>query len=198
MKKFSIILSSIIFLSGCVGYQTSVVRQPMAIPAAPVPINQNLTQVFMHLTSSAFENNGSIPAKYTCDNTKELSPPLSISGVPDRSKSLVLIVDDPDAPAGDWVHWLVWNIDPKTTEFKENQVPQGVNAGPSIQGTNDFKHTNWGGPCPPNGVHHYQFKLYALDIVLDLPSSTTKKDLEKAIDGHIQATTQLVGLYQRK
>lgn len=193
MKKFSIALSSIIFLAGCVGYQTSVVRQPVATPASPELINQNLTQVFMHLTSSAFENNGNIPAKYTCDVANEVSPPLTISGVPEKSKSLVLIVDDPDAPSGDFVHWLVWNIDPTVTNSAENSVPKNA-----VQGTTGFGKAEWGGPCPPNGPHHYQFKLYSLDTVLDLPSSTTKKDLEKAIDGHIQAQTQLVGLYKRK
>lgn len=145
----------------------------------------------MKLLSSAFQNNAMIPSQYTCDGAN-LSPPLTIEGVPAGAKSLALIVDDPDAPAGDWVHWLVWNISPDTAEIPGNTVPAGA-----VQGTTDFGKPGWGGPCPPSGIHHYQFKLYALDIELQLPTSTKKADLEKTMAGHILNSSILVGLYKR-
>ncbi len=146
----------------------------------------------MQLLSPAFQNNAPIPREYTCDG-KDTSPPLAISGVPTAAKSLVIILDDPDAPRGDFVHWLVWNIDPKTTEIAVDSVPAGA-----AQGTTDFGRANYGGPCPPSGTHHYQFKLYALDIMLDLPPSSRKTDLERAMSGHIIAATHFVGTYARE
>lgn len=143
------------------------------------------------LISSVFENNQLIPQKYTCDG-EDVSPPLKISDVPDAARSLVLIVDDPDAPSGDWVHWTVWNIDPKTTEVAENSVPDD-----GIEGLTDFGKSGWGGPCPPSGTHHYQFKLYALDSTLNLSSSSKKVDIEEAMEGHILDQTLLVGLFKR-
>ncbi|NTW60704.1 MAG: YbhB/YbcL family Raf kinase inhibitor-like protein, partial [Nitrospirae bacterium] len=104
-----------------------------------------------------------------------------------------LIMDDPDAPGGMWVHWVVWNIDPTTREIKENGVPPGAK-----QGVNDFRKTPYGGPCPPSGTHRYFFKLYALDAMLDLGSGTTKGALEKAMKGHILAQAELMGRYKRK
>ncbi len=151
-----------------------------------------ITNIAMKLSSAAFDNNANIPSKYTCDG-QDAQPPLTISDVPTAAKSLALIVDDPDAPAGDWVHWLVWNIKPDTKEIAENNVPQDA-----MQGTTSSGKQAWGGPCPPSGVHHYQFKLYALDTVLDLPASGKKGDLEKAISSHLLDSTMLVGLYQRK
>jgi len=145
----------------------------------------------MKITSPAFENNQMIPQKYTCDG-ENINPPLQINDIPAGTQSLVLIVDDPDAPSGDWVHWLVWNINPATKLIAENESPQGA-----IQGTNDFNKQNYGGPCPPSGIHHYQFKIYALDTVLNLPSSSRKKDLEKAMENHILDKEILIGLYQR-
>lgn len=144
------------------------------------------------LTSPAFEHNGSIPSKYTCDG-KDLSPPLTIDGIPRAAKSLSLIVDDPDAPAGTWVHWVLWNIDPAIKTIRENEVPSGA-----VQGRNDFKKTNYGGPCPPSGTHRYFFKVYALDIVLTIPPTSTKADLEKAMKGHVLAEGQFIGLYKRR
>lgn len=146
----------------------------------------------MKLTSSAFEDNGSIPSQYTCDG-KNMSLPLEISDVPAEAKSLALIVDDPDAPSGDWVHWVVWNISAEIPSIAENVVPAGA-----VQGKTSFGTNKWGGPCPPSGVHHYQFKLYALDSMLDIPASTDKAGLEKAMADHTIAQTTLVGLYQRK
>jgi hypothetical protein len=140
------------------------------------------------ITSSAFENNGKIPAKYTCDG-ENINPPLHIEGIPDGTRSMVLIVDDPDAPMGIWVHWVVWNI-PPTNTIKENNVP-------GIEGLNDFGKHSYGGPCPPSGTHRYFFKVYALDIELDLDTNSRKQDIEKAIQGHVLAQGELVGLYSR-
>ena len=145
----------------------------------------------MKLISLAFSDNQNIPAKYTCDGAN-ISPPLTIVEAPTDARSLVLIVDDSDAPAGDWVHWTVFNIDPATTEIAEGAVPSG-----GIEGMTDFGKSGWGGPCPPSGVHHYQFKLYVLDTKLTLGTSAKKKDIEAAMQGHILDQTILVGLYQK-
>ena len=150
------------------------------------------TPKIMKLESPVFENNGNIPSKYTCDG-ENVNPPLEISEVPENAKSLVLIVDDPDAPMGTWVHWTVWNISSKTTEISENSVPEGA-----VEGMTDFGKPGYGGPCPPSGTHRYFFKLYALDATLDLDSSDKAKDIEKAMEGHILDKAELVGLYSRK
>ncbi|MEW6116632.1 MAG: YbhB/YbcL family Raf kinase inhibitor-like protein [Nitrospirota bacterium] len=146
----------------------------------------------LKLSSPVFKDNSPIPSKYTCDGN-DVNPPLVIENVPSNAKSLVLIVDDPDAPMGTWVHWVVWNIEPKTKEIKEHSLPKGA-----IQGINDFKKHDYGGPCPPSGTHRYFFKLYALDATLNLPSSARKADVEKAMKGHIISQGQLVGLYSKK
>jgi hypothetical protein len=143
------------------------------------------------LTSPAFKGRGMIPSKYTCDG-ENVSPPLNIE-VDKGAKTLVLIVDDPDAPMGVWDHWIVWNISPDTKTIEENSVPQN-----SIQGTNSAGENNYRGPCPPSGTHRYRFKLYALDKKLNLSSSARKIDVEKEMKGHILAQTELVGLYSRK
>ena len=148
-------------------------------------------QKYMKLTSPAFENNQSIPSKYTCDG-EDINPPLQIDEVPEEAKSLVLIVDDPDAPMGTWDHWVVWNIDPSTSLIKENKVPEGA-----VEGKNDFGKNSYGGPCPPAGAHHYHFKLYALDTKLELDSSSKKGEVEKSMEGHILDWVELIGLYQR-
>ncbi len=145
----------------------------------------------MKLTSSAFENNQFIPAKYSCDG-QDISPSLSINDVPKGTQSLVIIVDDPDSPSGTFTHWLIWNISPQTAEMTEGNIPSEA-----AQGKNDFGKVGFGGPCPSSGTHHYQFKLYALDTMLDLASSVTKSDIEKAMQGHILEQALLVGLYKR-
>lgn len=145
----------------------------------------------MKISSSAFENPGYVPAKYTCDG-ENISPPLRFLDIPENAKSLVLIVDDPDAPMGTWVHWLLWNIDPKTTKIEENSKPAGA-----VEGTTSFGDQAYGGPCPPSGVHHYHFKLYALDTTLNLPTLAKKEDLEKTMKGQILASAEIIGLYTR-
>lgn len=146
----------------------------------------------MQLTSSEFEKNGYMPAKYTCDGDG-INPPLIISDLSEKAKSLALIVDDPDAPGGDFVHWLVWNIDPEIAEIQGGSLPVG-----SIEGKNTTGGNGYISPCPPSGTHRYQFKLYALDSILADNSEWDKQDLLNAIEGHVLDSTTLVGLYQRK
>jgi Raf kinase inhibitor-like YbhB/YbcL family protein len=143
----------------------------------------------LKVTSSAFEENGMIPAGYTCDG-KNISPPLTIEHVPAETKCLALIIDDPDAPSKTWVHWIIWNI-PVTHHIKENEVH-------GVQGINDFRQNQYGGPCPPSGTHRYFFKVYALDNLLDLPASSDKMQLEKAMSEHIVGFGETIGLYKKK
>ncbi len=152
-------------------------------------INGSIT---MKLESPAFEQNGEIPSEYTCDG-KDVNPPLSVSGVPASAKSLVLLVEDPDAVSGTWIHWLVWNIDPAAGNFASGAVPRG-----GVEGTTSAGRTGWHGPCPPSGSHRYFFKMYALDVTLDLPTSTQATELERAMHGHIVDKAGLVGSYKRK
>jgi len=155
-------------------------------------VGQEAPNASLRFLSPAFENNGQIPSQYTCDGVN-INPPLHIENIPKGAKSLALIFDDTDAPRGSYVHWILLNIDPGVKEIKENSVPEG-----SIQGTNDFKKQNYGGPCPPRREHKYVFKIYALDIRLDLSPSSTKADLEKAMKGHILAQAQWIGTYKKR
>lgn len=143
----------------------------------------------LKVSSSAFGDNEFIPVKHTCDGLN-VSPPLDIEHIPEEAESLAIIIDDPDAPVGTWVHWVMWNI-PVTHHVKENQAH-------GKEGVNDFLQHHYGGPCPPSGTHHYHFKVYALDTLLDLPDSTKKLALEKAMSDHIIAFGELVGLYQKQ
>jgi Raf kinase inhibitor-like YbhB/YbcL family protein len=157
-------------------------------------------EMSLEIVSQAFSNNQEIPAKYTCDG-KDISPALEWSGFPEGTKSIALIVDDPDAPDPaapkmTWVHWVLYNIPSSATGLPEGvrsqDLPQGTK-----EGLNDWKRTGYGGPCPPIGRHRYFHKLYALDTVLPDLGKPTKKDLEKAMEGHILAKAKLVGVYQR-
>lgn len=146
----------------------------------------------MKILSPVFTNNQAIPIKYSCDGAN-VNPPLTFSEIPANTKSLALIVDDPDAPVGTFTHWLMWNIDPKTAEVKENSVPGGA-----IQGKNSAGTNNWISPCPPSGQHRYYFKVYALDTSLNLASGSDRQALENAMKGHIVATGELMGVYKRE
>ena len=146
----------------------------------------------MKVTSSAFQEGGDIPSKFSRDG-QDVNPQLRIEGIPANAKSLVLIMDDPDAPVGLFTHWLVWNIDPKTTEIAEKSVPKGA-----VQGTNDYPNLGYGGPQPPSGTHRYYFKIFALDRTLDLPAGAKRKDLEKAMNGHVIGEGQLMGRYSHR
>lgn len=132
-----------------------------------------------------------IPSEYTCDGS-DISPPLIISEVPQRAKSLAIIMDDPDAPMGTFTHWVVWNISPQKTQFSKGEKI------PFPQGKTSFGHKSYGGPCPPGGTHRYFFKLYALDITLNLKDGSSKTDLEKAMVGHILDESILIGKYSRR
>lgn len=148
----------------------------------------------LKISSPSFQDNGKIPARYACEG-ENVSPALQIEKIPNGTKSLVLVVDDPDAHGGKtWDHWLVWNINPETVLIKEGEVPANA-----ISGTTSFGDKKYGGPCPPpgSGVHHYRFKLYALDLTLNLPLNSLKSQVEKAIDGHILDEATLTGLYER-
>jgi hypothetical protein len=150
----------------------------------------------MELKSPAFEVGDPISVKYACEGP-DVSPPLRWSDNPAGTKSLALIAEDPDAPNGTWVHWVLWNI-PATAQSLDEAVPKRDSLENGIkQGTTDFKQVGYGGPCPPSGIHRYFFRLYALDTILDLPSSTTKKELEKAMQGHILQKAQLMGTYRK-
>jgi Raf kinase inhibitor-like YbhB/YbcL family protein len=145
----------------------------------------------MQIISPAFGENDYIPGKYTCDGDN-ISPPLHISGVSSKTLTLVLIMEDPDALNGDWVHWTVWNMDAATRVISENSIPDG-----SVEGDTDFEMPAWLGPCPRWGVHRYVFRLFALDVKLDLTVRASKGELEKAMQGHILDQSALVGLYGR-
>ncbi len=149
----------------------------------------------MKLTSSAFQHEGSIPRQYTCDG-QNINPPLTISNVPTGTKSLVIIMDDPDVPKhlradGMWDHWIVFNIPPNTTQIIEGQEPHGIH-GLGTGNTQEYY-----GPCPPDREHRYFFKLYALDTMLNLPAKSTKTQVENAMQHHILEKTELMGLYER-
>lgn len=169
----------------------AVIVQP-----ADSPAEETMT---LTLVSPAFSHNGAIPRDYTCDG-RNLSPPLAWSGVPAGTRSLALIVDDPDAPdpahpRTTWVHWMLFNIPPDNVALPEgasHHLPPGI-----VQGLNDWQRSDYGGPCPPIGKHRYFHKLYALDMRIDSVLTHTKADLEKAMRGHILAQSVLVGTYQQ-
>jgi hypothetical protein len=145
----------------------------------------------MKITSSAFQEGGNIPSKFTCDGG-DTSPPLQIAEVPSGAKSLALVVDDPDAPSGLFTHWMVWNISPQDNTIAQGSTPKGVH------GTNDFGKPGYGGPCPPSGTHRYHFKIFALDRELELPAGTKRSQLDAAMKGHVIAQGELMARYSRK
>lgn len=156
--------------------------------------DQTLPGGTMQISSSAFADNDLMPEVFTC-NGEDINPPLDISGVPTGTESLVLIVDDPDAPDPAaptvvWEHWVMWNIPADTIRIEAGSVPTGA-----VQGTNSWGRTDYGGPCPPVGTHRYFFKVYALDTNLALGTSAIKADVEAAMQGHVLDQTELIGLY---
>lgn len=157
---------------------------------SPIPLEEQMKEVSVQITSTAFEANSMIPKKYTCQG-QDVSPPLSFTNVPEDTVTLALIIDDPDAPSGVFDHWIAWNIPGDKNGLAEGEAPK-------MQGKNHFGETRYRGPCPPPGKpHHYRFKVYALDTTLDLKAGSSKKDLEKAMEGHILASDELVGIFQR-
>ncbi|MFP3869356.1 MAG: YbhB/YbcL family Raf kinase inhibitor-like protein [Syntrophobacteria bacterium] len=164
-----------------------LLTQPGAAPAGDVHIT---------VTSAAFDQGGVIPSRYTCDGA-DISPPLAWSAVPEASRSLALICDDPDAPSGTWVHWVLYDLPAEVRELPENLPIRKSLANGAKQGLNDFRRIGYGGPCPPGGTHRYYFTLYALDEKLDLPPGVTKMQLLQAMHGHILAEGRLMGTYGR-
>jgi len=183
-------LALLVLLSmGCAGS-----RQP-----SPPPPNANRgdkDMSGMKLTSTAFKEGEAIPRAYTCDGPN-VSPALEWSGVPKSAKTLTIICDDPDAPSGTWVHWVLYNLPAENIGLVENTpATESLRAG-GFQGKNDFEKIGYGGPCPPSGTHRYFFKTYALDVELPLKAGATKAELEKAMEGHIVGQAQLMGTYRR-
>lgn len=144
------------------------------------------------VSSPNFSDRGDIPKKYTCDG-ENINPNLVIENIPTEAKSLVLIMDDPDAPSGTFNHWLVWNIDPTINEIGENIIPRDA-----IVGLNSWNKNKYMGPCPPSGTHRYFFKIFALNIKLQVPETYNKKEIEQAIENHIIDKAELIGLYTRE
>ena len=146
----------------------------------------------IQITSSAFKDGDKVPSRYTCDD-QNVSPPLAWTGIPTGTKSLTLIMDDPDAPSGTWVHWVLYNLPPDLSDLDEATSSTGTD------GKNDFNRMGYGGPCPPRGsAHRYYIKLYALDVRLDLKAGATKSQVENLMRGHILAQGQLMGKYAGK
>lgn len=150
----------------------------------------------IHIQSNVFGDGEFIPSKYTCDG-EDVSPPLSWNSIPPMTKSFVLIADDPDAPVGTWVHWVVYDIPAEARFLPESFPPDPEFPDGTRQGINDFRHIGYGGPCPPGGTHRYFFKLYALDTKLNLKSGCTKKQVLQAMEGHVLAEGSLMGKYKR-
>ena len=186
--KFNFIIISVILLLGCGSKNGN----------KPIEKETNQDNIMeLKIISSAFEEGGMIPKEFTCDGDN-VSPELSWTGAPAETQSFALICDDPDAPAGIWVHWVIYNI-----PASEKGLHEGVSADKKLyngtmQGINDFRETGYGGPCPPGGTHRYYFKLYALDITLNIEGNVTKNVLLDAMKGHILAQGQLMGKYTRK
>jgi hypothetical protein len=168
----------------------SITPEPMSKETS-VPSVSALT-----LTSSAFSSSDLIPQKYSCDGD-DVSPPLAWGDVPQNAASLVLIVDDPDAPAGTWVHWVLFNIPAEMRALQEDVPAQAELPDGSTHGANSWKRTGYGGPCPPGGTHRYFFKLYALDSKLNLEPGATKQDVLDAMEGHVLAQAELMGTFSR-
>lgn len=158
---------------------------------------QEGTIMNIKIASSAFKEGEFIPAKYTCDG-ENISPPLRWENVPVNAKSIVLISDDPDAPAGIWVHWVVFNIPAQVKELQENVPAKKILDNGAKQGLNNFRKIGYGGPCPPSGTHRYFFKIYALDTELQLNPGATKTQVLKAMENHVLGQGQLMGKYKRE
>ncbi|MCL5991285.1 MAG: YbhB/YbcL family Raf kinase inhibitor-like protein [Bacteroidetes bacterium] len=157
---------------------------------------KGVTKISIKITSTAFIEGGLLPKIYTCEG-KNISPPLAWSNLPEGTKSIALINDDPDAPMGTWVHWVIYNIPPTETGLKEEIPSENILPNGAKQGITDFRRVGYGGPCPPSGTHRYFFKLYALDKILELEPGVSKGQLLTAMEGHILGTGQLVGKYKK-
>ncbi len=180
MEKWLIILGVVVF----------VVLVVLFIPSDK-ELNDELSGGNMKI-QTVFENNGKIPVKYTCDG-EDVSPPITVTDVPSGTVALAVVCDDPDAPAGTWVHWLLWNI-----PVSGDSLTIEENTAPGVSGRNSFKKLSYGGPCPPSGTHRYFFKVYALDSELGLEEGASSLELENAMQGHLLDKAEIVGLYSRE
>jgi Raf kinase inhibitor-like YbhB/YbcL family protein len=190
-----IALALFFFVSACARGDSSPTLGTASTPTSSG--GQTTMAVQLTLTSSGFAESQAIPRKYSCD-AENVSPPLKWTSLPQGTQSIALIADDPDAPAGTWVHWVIYNIPPTTTELAEGLPATESVLNSALQGTNDFRRIGYGGPCPPRGnSHRYFFKLYALDTLLNLKAGASKKDVLSAMEGHILAQGQLMGTYKR-
>ena len=189
---------SINLLSGCAILALAFLCVACAGNDNRYAVKEEKIAMTIQLTSSAFAEGQPIPEKYTCDGAN-ISPPLKWTNIPQGAKSLALVCDDPDAPAGAWVHWVLYELPAAVTELPEGVTTTETISSGAKQGVNDFKRIGYGGPCPPRGgPHRYFFKLYALDAELQLKAKATKKDLLRAMEGHSLAEGQLMGTYKRK
>jgi len=186
-------------------HEPSVLDTPAAASAMPAPTaaqeaspNDMESSLPFELISTAFEQGEPIPVKYSCDG-EDISPSLAWGDPPSGTQSLALIMDDPDAPGGTWVHWVLFNISPDLRELEEDLPITGKNQDPNaiFVGNNSWGRADYGGPCPPSGTHRYFFKLYALDTTISLLPGATKDELLNAMDGHILAEAELMGTYAR-
>ncbi len=179
-QKFNLIFIILIFIIGCSNNDFEEQKDNL---------ENEMEKMTLTITSPVFNNNGKIPSKYTCSGD-DINPRLDIQNIPEDAKSLVLIVDDPDAPVGTWDHWIVWNI-PKIETIKEDSIP-------GIEGVNSWGENKYGGPCPPPGnSHRYFFKIYALDTKLEITITSNKKELENAMQDHIIEQGELIGMFNR-
>jgi Raf kinase inhibitor-like YbhB/YbcL family protein len=191
MRKLQFVLAlTVLAFIGCTNRPPQAAR-PQVTPAAQQQKSE------LKLTSTAVKEGEAIPRGYTCDGAN-VSPPLEWTGVPKSAKTIAIIADDPDAPSGTFVHWVLFNLPAAGLGLIENTPQTETLNGGGVQGKNDFGKTGYGGPCPPSGTHRYFFKFYALDIELPLQAGATKDEVEKAMEGHVVAQAQLMGTYSRK
>jgi Raf kinase inhibitor-like YbhB/YbcL family protein len=192
LTVLSLICISLV-LGGCGSSSAPTSTAPPAAPSSEIEAKE----IPFVLNSSAFDPDQPIPVKYTCDD-EDVSPPLEWHDPPEDTASFALIVDDPDAPGGTWVHWVLYNLPAEIRNLAQG-VPSGAAlADGGLNGRNSWKHLGYGGPCPPGGTHRYYFRLYALDTVLELDGEPDKDQLVRAMEGHILAQTDLMGTYARK
>lgn len=189
-NKISLFCIFAVFFFSCQNKNTEVSNKV-------IKVNKEEGKTEMKIISTSFKEGELIPSKYTCDG-ENISPQLSWTGAPENTKSFALISDDPDAPAGDWIHWVVYNIPASVNELMEKFTRDTTLKNGTLQGTTDFGRVGYDGPCPPGGTHRYYFKLYALDILLEKNAGLTKEELLKAMEGHIIANAQLMGKYKRQ
>lgn len=187
--RWQIFLILALLLFGCSEYERKKEIVNQTKNELKEPLFDDIYEVSeMEITSPAFEHEGIIPKHYTCDG-EDVSPPIEIEGLPKDAKSMVLIVDDPDAPSGVFTHWILFNINPR------GRIDEG--SAPGTQGHNDFGKDAYGGPCPPSGTHRYFFRLYALDTELSIKEGASKKELLAVMEGHVLASAEVIGRYSR-